>query len=327
MRAPRIHIALFLLFGLLPLRGQAQSQPTLHAEWDSVGTPLGQQATIEMGDQLQLVLSLPGCDTRPASFPTLDALRQGQLQPLDIRFDTFYDAEQAVQRQFVTFTCFEPGRHALSHLEVQVLMDGTMQSLSLEDSLWLTVTDIVGVDTSSTDIRDLAAIRREPYTFWEIFRWILLGLLVAAAVLVTIWIVRRRRSHQPIITLPKPAPIPPERQALNDLESLRRRELWQQGQLKRYHTELTDIIRQFLRARHGIDSAEMTTEQTMEAYIACPEHTAEQVERLRQMLQTADLVKFAKAEPLPNEHDRSMSNAVAFVNATAEAQTQTDPKS
>ena len=37
---------------------------------------------------------------------------------------------------------------------------------------------------------------------------------------------------------------------------------------------------------------------------------------LRQILTTADMVKFAKSEPLPYEHDRSMSNAVAFVQQT-----------
>ena len=43
------------------------------------------------------------------------------------------------------------------------------------------------------------------------------------------------------------------------------------------------------------------------------------LEKLQQILTTADMVKFAKSEPLPNEHDRSMNYAVSFVQETANA--------
>jgi len=39
-------------------------------------------------------------------------------------------------------------------------------------------------------------------------------------------------------------------------------------------------------------------------------------DRLKQILELADLVKFAKMEPLPDENDLSLMNAYFFVNQT-----------
>ena len=88
------------------------------------------------------------------------------------------------------------------------------------------------------------------------------------------------------------------------------------------HTNLTDILRQYLDNQYDIDAAEMTSDQITEACSEKQDISAEQNDNLRQILQTADLVKFAKAEPQPWEHDRSMSQSVDFVSQTAAATKQ-----
>jgi hypothetical protein len=56
-----------------------------------------------------------------------------------------------------------------------------------------------------------------------------------------------------------------------------------------------------------------------------PEVQAE-LPKMRDLLTTADLVKFAKANPLPNENDLYFSYAVDFVKNTALVEQQTDDK-
>ena len=46
--------------------------------------------------------------------------------------------------------------------------------------------------------------------------------------------------------------------------------------------------------------------------------TKEQREKLAMMFETADFVKFAKAEPLPNENESNLNIAYGFVNETNE---------
>jgi hypothetical protein len=152
-----------------------------------------------------------------------------------------------------------------------------------------------------------------PYTFWEIFRWVLLGLAIVALALGGWWLWKNWKSgkvsdwfaNTPVDTRT------PEERALDNLEELRQRQLWQAGKVKEYHTELTDAVRTFIEEATGIHATEMTSDETVEEI----ENLKLKIETslLKEIFTTADLVKFAKSEPLPHEHDRSMSEAVQFV--------------
>ena len=60
---------------------------------------------------------------------------------------------------------------------------------------------------------------------------------------------------------------------------------------------------------------EMTTDEIM--FSLFPFQIQETLKKkFKEMLTLADLVKFAKANPLPNEHDGCLDIAIEFVNAT-----------
>ena len=238
--------------------------------------------TIVLGDQTTVVTPVGA-----TLLPPQEVLVLGQ----------HYDSVDATMHTVVT--CFEPGIHWLH------LGDG--------DSLPLVVTD-VEVDTTNAEIRDIAPIQRVPYTFWEIFRWVLLALAVAAASFAIWWLLRHRQRIQQVLGMAPPVDTrTPEERALEALEALRRRQLWQAGKGKEYHTELTDIVRRFIEEATGIRATEMTSGET----VAEVESGKWKVEsgQLREIFTMADLVKFAKSEPLPHEHEASMTAAVQFVKS------------
>lgn len=109
--------------------------------------------------------------------------------------------------------------------------------------------------------------------------------------------------------------VPSHELALQQLKALENKQLWQKGEVKAYHSELTRIIRAYLENRYGIQALEMTTEQIL-AQLNTLDFDADWNDRLREMLQAADLVKFAKAEPPSVFHERMMDYAVSFVEAT-----------
>ncbi|MBQ9417596.1 MAG: hypothetical protein IJU19_03350 [Bacteroidales bacterium] len=198
--------------------------------------------------------------------------------------------------------------------------------LSPTDSLRLTVAE-VEVDTVAAEIRDIAPLQRVPYTFWEIFRWVLLVLGIAALAVGAIWLMERL-GHRRILGIASSEPRdtrPPDVRALEGLETLRREQLWQAGKAKEYHTELTDTLRRFVEESTGIRATELTSGETCDAlaegnWAADSNHwhaeTAalkEEVQRLKEIFEVADMVKFAKSEPLAHEHEHAMSEAVRFV--------------
>ena len=245
--------------------------------------------TIALGDQT--TVSLPSGLALSAT-DGIEVLRQAM--------DSVTGTMQAV------VTSFEPGEHWL-HAD--------------SDSVLLVVTD-VEVDTASADIRDIAAIERVPYTFWEIFRWVLLALAIAAVAFVVWWLLKHRQKIERVLGVaPQVDTRNPEERALQSLEDLRQRQLWQSGRVKEYHTELTDAVRRFIEECTNIHATDMTSDET----VAAVEDGQWKVDSnaLRSIFTTADLVKFAKSEPLPAEHEASMNAAVDFVHCLWE---QVKPK-
>ena len=265
-------LIILLIVSLLGFSASAQAVATLEAD------------TIALGDQTTLSIR------NALNYPSAEMLTTDGIVALDQTFDT------ATRTQRTVITSFEPGLHAIR--------------LSPYDSLLLFVTD-VDVDTTAMEPRDIMPLERIPYSFWEIFRWILLALAVAAIAFGIWWLVTHRKQMQKILGISEPFDTrTPEERALQTLEELRRKQLWQSGKCKEYHTELTDAVRLFIEEATGIRATEMTSDETVEAIGS---QWSAVGGRLKDIFTTADLVKFAKSEPLPHEHERSMTEAVEFV--------------
>lgn len=268
----------------------AQPLPTYKFQFDST--------TFLLGDQTVLTI-------QPTQlYPTLEDLTNNDIVAVRQWVDS------ASGEIHTALTSFEVGEHWF-HIGA--------------DSVLLTVNDVPNVDTTKAEIRDIADILRQPYTFGEVASVVGIILGILALIAAGIYIYKRVRDHKPIIAIPQAPPLPPHQRALNELEALRQRQLWQQGMAKDYHTALTDILRNYLEETYHIPSTEMTSDQTLEAFRACPAFSADTEQHLRQILQTADMVKFAKSEPQPYQHDLSMTQAVDFVRATAPKVEPTNP--
>lgn len=273
-----IKIGLIELVSLIGLIGEVHGQAVAKLSAD----------TIALGDQTTLSIQ------RAHTYPSSEQLSQNGIVALSQQFDS------AQHTMYTTLTSFEPGTHYVM--------------LSPEDSLPLTVLD-VDIDTTTAEIRDIAPIEKVPYTFWEIFRWVLLGLIILALALGGWWLWKKWKSGRMSEWLSdvKADTRTPEERALDNLETLRQKQLWQAGKAKEYHTKLTDIVRSFIEETTGIRATEMTSDETIEEMESGKWNVKSSL--LRDIFTTADLVKFAKSEPLPHEHDRSMSEAVEFVKS------------
>ena len=102
------------------------------------------------------------------------------------------------------------------------------------------------------------------------------------------------------------------------LQQVKDEKLWQSGKIKEFYTEITDILREYMDRRFGINAMELTSEQIL-AFVRKNPEMEEVRQLLRQMLELSDLVKFAKFIPLEDENQRSMSDAFVFVEKTAPA--------
>jgi hypothetical protein len=93
------------------------------------------------------------------------------------------------------------------------------------------------------------------------------------------------------------------------------KKLWQADRVKDYYSELTDIVREYIEAQFGVQAVEMTTDEILYGLRGISIN-AQAMGKLSNTLQTADLVKFAKANPHALENDTALSYSVDFVKET-----------
>ena len=148
----------------------------------------------------------------------------------------------------------------------------------------------------------------EDYKIW----FYLLGFALLATLLVKLFWGRKKDEE---IAVEKEIIIPAHKKALTALQSLKNEELWQSGNIKKYQSELTDIVRRYLEDRFDINALEMTTDEISRALRNKDFDTKHSV-TLQRILTIADLVKFAKATPPLEINAEFMDEAVAFVEST-----------
>jgi hypothetical protein len=173
---------------------------------------------------------------------------------------------------------------------------------------------IAPADTTAK-IYDIIKPYRVPVTFGEILPWIIILVIAAALIWGTVIIFRKLNKNkwadQPVKNA-EPAHII----AFRELEKLKEDQLWQKGEVKNYYTRLTEILREYLGNRYGVNSMEMTTSETLEALTKTGFKKDESYTLLKTILNGSDLVKFAKYKPDPAENEEHFSNSWKFVDNT-----------
>lgn len=171
------------------------------------------------------------------------------------------------------------------------------------------------VDTTLADIKPIVA---EPAR-WDDFLPYLAGIAgLGAVILATLYLRRRSRRSRPAAE-PLPPPLPPHAQALRRLEELRQKQWWQTGRIREYHSELTHIVRSYIEQRFDIPALEQTTPEILARWLREGQDPS-LAGKLRSLLETADLVKFAQAEPPADFHERAMLYVREFISETKPAE-------
>lgn len=103
--------------------------------------------------------------------------------------------------------------------------------------------------------------------------------------------------------------------AMEDLNDLKSKQLWQNGEEKQYHTELTRVMRQYVEDRYEVQALEMTTSQLKKS-MSEKGIISGVISIFTDILQIADKVKFAKGKTGPEINERFMDDAIRIVSET-----------
>ena len=274
--------------------------------------------TVLIGDQISMKLSFSFPSKAQVLWPSIKDTILGNILVIDrTKVDTTWSADKKsiVLSQKLRLTCFDSGFYTIPPIRFyyRVLPDTTVR-FEQTDLQVLTV-HTLAVDTTLA-IKPIKGPVRIPVSWIEYLKWILTGLVFLAIVGFFIYYYLIRKKGEPVFMLrPKVKYLPHER-ALMELEKLRVKKLWQSGKMKEYHTELTDILRKYIEDRFHLAAMESTTAEILEDLTALTFFPMESWTNLGGILSVADLVKFAKYVPTQDDNEKSMEEAIGFVNST-----------
>ena len=164
---------------------------------------------------------------------------------------------------------------------------------------------------------DIKKIWRPPFVLADYYA-LIYGILFALFLICTVgyFIQRMRNKPKTVQAIEEGPKLSPHELAFKELRVIREQKLWQQGRNKEYYTAVTDTLRFYISARYGESAMEKTTIEILDLLRNEEPGNKEVYDLLRQILNLADFVKFAKFHPLPDENEISMFNANLFVDKT-----------
>lgn len=224
------------------------------------------------------------------------------------KIDSTSTPTQKAFTQELTITSFDSGYYAIPPF--QFIVNGDTTHPVLTDALMLQVRTIP-VDTTKA-FRDIKGPIQVKFPLIVILEYIGIALAILAVIgLIIYFIIKNRKKEAPVFEAPIPV-IDPDIKALAALDELVAKKLWQEGKIKEYYSGISDILRIYLDDRFNMGALEMTTDEIMYTLRRVNLENSSKIQ-LNQILMLSDLVKFAKEQPLPAEHESTMNNAIEFV--------------
>ena len=274
-----------------------------------------------IGDQTALHLEATTSGTEQVIFPHYSAHIQDGIEIVEQgKIDTTKSSDGlTVYRQKLMVTSFKDSLFYIN--PIPFVVDGDTQ---YTNSLSLNVIQPFEMDTTQaiTDIKDVMSPK---IWWWGIIRWILLvlavgGLGVGLGYLIR-WLTQRNQKEEEVPIDPELLR-PCEEVALEKLDKIKAEKAWQTGEHKKYFSDLTFVIREYIGRRFDVHSTEKTSDDTLQAMrpILTSSDRKDLYMKLEKMLRLADLVKFAKWNPTPDENEISLASAYAFVRETTPIQ-------
>ncbi len=290
-------------------------QPVIRAELDSMNIVVGGQVGLNVSVSVPKghnchILALP--DTLSPEVEVVEALKPDTIDRGDLI--------EYMRRYIVT--SFDTGLHYVGPIPMVVDADSSM--LSTPD-FSLSVTNpfqqMEVAEDGVNKITDINGAEDAPFQWGELllyWPWALGAVLIVALVFLVRFLIKkygRKGGDVAVVDVPDE---PCELTAMRNLERIRDEKLWMHNQVKEFYSDLTETLRRYVSARYGIQAMESTSSEIMEQLAKPLSANPKEAEVLSDILSQADYVKFAKMEPLPDENDRAVANAIDFVNLTTE---------
>jgi hypothetical protein len=271
---------------------------------------------ILIGDHVKFSFEVTQPKDFELKFPELQDTIIDKIEILERSIiDTTELESSLLLKQELLITSFDTGLYLLPRLPFAFISPADGQPDTIYSPRRYFGVNTFQLDTTDA-IFDIKMPVPAPVSLMEAAPWIG-GFIILVLVALGIIYYLRIRAGKETIVLKRPKPKePPHLFAYRQLDALKDKKMWQQGKVKEFHSDLTEILRTYIELRYNIMALEMTTEETISIIESSKIIDKEIVSMLNSILSLADFVKFAKMNPLPDENDKCLKDAYIFIDKT-----------
>ena len=294
---------MILAFGF---RGKAQNvafRGMLYADTILAGQPVDYQLSLTIPKDYIVEWKRFG-DTLSKS---IDIISEG-----DIITKPIENSDNVKMTQALKLTSFDTGYVYVPEIVIhykESLQDSVSHKLfTFKKELYV---QTVAVDTTQA-FRPINTVIRQGITAKETLPWIAIVIVIAGIAYLIYYLNTHKKPKDVVVVEKKKPTIPAIVTARAKLSEMREKEQWNSLKIKDYYTDLTDIAREYLAGQFKIDAIEMTSDEIMQAVHALNINEIAK-SKLQETLITADLVKFAKANPSVEHNEESFKEVNYFV--------------
>ena len=272
------------------------------------------EATAHVGDAITLTVTAVARRGVPVNLPNV--LDLGPFSLLE-RAESEADlGDGRVRREFILkVAAYEPGPQTIPGVEVTYLGQGGGVHQTHTQPVEVKIASLIANEPEPA-LKDNAppvAVLKQDLRLVYVAG----GLLAAAVGALVTWLVVRR-LRQRVVVRPGPPPRPAHEIALERLDRLGSYGFLENADNRPFYFAVSEIIRDFLGARFGFDSLELTTDELMDEL---GRRAGQQLvlNEIGRWLSACDLVKFAKISPTAREARGTLELAIQIVKSTQPA--------
>lgn len=261
--------------------------------------------SVFVGDVIQLDINVQS--DGEILWPDIETL----LTPIEIQeltpIDSGRTSEMNTYRQNMLIQHFDTGEFVLSQIPFVSSEGDTFYTDSIINISFLPVV----LDTTNA-VFDIKEPREVPFNFSEAKPFVY-GSLVFILVLLLVYYLIQKFSHKkPVLEEEIVELIPCNIEAIDALKNLESAGLCDRGEIKSHYVQLTDILRNYFDREYELDTVESTTHEIV-SLLKSKKIDALLLKEINELLEEADLVKFAKSSPDGFTNDRFMKSSFTIV--------------
>lgn len=261
---------------------------------------------IKFGEPIVLKITVKTGQKDTIIFPTITDTLSEKFEVLRQKKDTLRKNNSIFISDSIIFSAYEEGTFSVPPQRILV-----NSKEYFTPSYKVTVAPVV-TDSVKTPLFDIKSIVQIPKNVWDYIQPFLGYVLVLLVILVCVIIYLIRRKNKKSETHKSE----PDVLAIKRLKKLKKSNYIAKDLYKKYYSELTSIIKEYMEARWNFPATKLLSDDLLE-YLKKEKWLDEnEIENLSGIFKTSDLAKFAKYKPTLEETKLHMEKVINFINLT-----------